>query len=250
MKPALFSFGFIFMLAAAFNGQGSASKPIAVIELFTSEACSSCPPADKLIAGLADELSNSDSIFILTYHVDYWNRLGWKDSFSRHEYTERQAQYVSQLTLEQAYTPQVVVNGQYELVGGDEDQLDDAVNQALQTRSTAAFTKLTAQLSHNEITVNYQLNAKPDSSLLNFALISLKESTQVKAGENRGAKLNHANVVRQLIQTAPLESGKVTFKNLPGGVPGNFAVIAFVQRNDLKIVGAREVKLGNEQVRE
>jgi hypothetical protein len=218
-------------------------KPIAVIELFTSEACSSCPPADKLAAGLADGLANSDSIFILTYHVDYWNRLGWKDSFSRHEYTERQSAYVSQLALETAYTPQIVVNGQYELVGGDEDMLAAAIDKSLQAKSTASFTRLTAQSDNNGITVNYQLNAKPDNCKLNFALISIKATTEVKAGENRGHKLHHANVVRQLIQTPVAESGKVVFKNIPAGGVENLAVIAFVQRSDLKIIGAARAKL-------
>jgi hypothetical protein len=229
-------------------GQNSLQfKPIAVIELFTSEGCSSCPPADKVVANLLEEAPSNpaENIFVLSYHVDYWNRLGWKDSFSRSEYSARQAQYVSQLNLESAYTPQVIVNGQYVLVGNDNVKLSEAIEKARQIKSEAGFTKLSAYMHSGEITVDYQLAGVFDKSQINFALIGLKESTAVKAGENRGRRLNHVNVVRQLIQTAAAESGKVVFKNLPSDAPGNLAVIAYVQRSDLKIIGAGEVKLAN-----
>ena len=88
--------------------------PVAVLELFTSEGCSSCPSADKLLPQLAKLDSN---IIPLSFHVDYWNRLGWEDPFSSSEYSERQRSYAKQLNLESVYTPQLVVNGEYELVG-------------------------------------------------------------------------------------------------------------------------------------
>ena len=87
--------------------------PIAVLELFTSEGCSSCPSADRLLPQLAKLDSN---IIPLSFHVDYWNRLGWTDPFSSSEYSERQRSYASHLKLESVYTPQLVVNGEYELV--------------------------------------------------------------------------------------------------------------------------------------
>src|ERR1700744_6104626 len=99
-----------------------AGKGFAVIELFTSEGCSSCPPADALVARVQKE-SNDKPVYILAFHVDYWNRLGWKDVFSSAEYSERQNQYARWLKLSSVYTPQIVVNGRTEFVGSEEANL-------------------------------------------------------------------------------------------------------------------------------
>src|ERR1700712_5296387 len=93
----------------------SGDKGFAVIELFTSEGCSSCPPADAVIAKVEKE-SADKPIYILAFHVDYWNRLGWKDVFSSAAYSARQNQYAQWLNLSSVYTPQVVVNGRTEFV--------------------------------------------------------------------------------------------------------------------------------------
>ena len=84
-------------------------KGFAVVELFTSEGCSSCPPADAAIATLLNK--NLDKTYILSFHVDYWNKLGWKDNFSKQEYSARQQDYARSLSLQGVYTPQVIVNG-------------------------------------------------------------------------------------------------------------------------------------------
>src|SRR5476649_2001101 len=95
------------------------NKGFAVIELFTSEGCSSCPPADALVAKVQKE-SADKPVYILAFHVDYWNRLGWKDAFSSAEYSYRQSQYARWLKLSSVYTPQIVVNGHTEFVGSEE----------------------------------------------------------------------------------------------------------------------------------
>src|ERR1700761_8258700 len=109
----------------------AAEKGFAVIELFTSEGCSSCPPADALVARVQKE-SNGKPVYILAFHVDYWNRLGWKDVFSSAEYSERQSEYAKYLKLESVYTPQVIVNGKKEFVGSEESTLQNSVSAALQ----------------------------------------------------------------------------------------------------------------------
>lgn len=98
------------------------NKNFAVVELFTSEGCSSCPPADELLANLQKEVSNKN-IFLLAFHVDYWDRLGWKDSFSREEYTDRQRQYKQWLGLNVLYTPEFVINGTSEFAGDSKSTL-------------------------------------------------------------------------------------------------------------------------------
>ena len=99
-----------------------ATKPVptsfAIIELFTSEGCSSCPAADKTVAKLAQEFAGK--VYILGFHVDYWNYLGWKDAFSDSKYSERQKEYAAVFKLDGVYTPQVVVNGSRELIGSKE----------------------------------------------------------------------------------------------------------------------------------
>lgn len=109
----------------------------AVVELFTSEGCSSCPPADEVVAKIQRE-SKDVPVYILAYHVDYWNRLGWKDVFSSAEYSKRQNDYANYLNLQSVYTPQIVVNGKTEFVGSQESTLRSAIhNGLLQSRGTA-----------------------------------------------------------------------------------------------------------------
>ena len=100
-------------------------KGFAVIELFTSEGCSSCPSADEAVTEIAKE--NAETVFVIGFHVDYWNNLGWKDQFSDHGYSERQKQYASIFNLNSIYTPQVIVNGKKEFVGSDRGQLKKTI---------------------------------------------------------------------------------------------------------------------------
>ena len=99
-------------------------EPIAVIELFTSQGCSSCPSADKLLAQtLSDAKRDNKLIIALSFHVDYWNRLGWTDPFSDKKYSQRQSDYASAMQLRSVYTPQMIVNGSTEFVGSNEKEL-------------------------------------------------------------------------------------------------------------------------------
>ena len=98
-----------------------------LIELFTSQGCSSCPAADKLMGNI---IAADTNVIALSFHVDYWDRLGWKDVFSNHDYTLRQQQYVKALHAESLYTPQAVVQGTYEMVGSNRTRVLDAINKA------------------------------------------------------------------------------------------------------------------------
>jgi hypothetical protein len=114
-------------LSFSISGNGPVKEPaviepgFAVVELFTSEGCSSCPAADELAIALSKEYTGN--VYFLGYHVDYWNYIGWKDRFSAADHTELQRQYASAFRLNSIYTPQVVINGKREFVGSDQTRL-------------------------------------------------------------------------------------------------------------------------------
>ncbi len=222
-------------------------EPIAVIELFTSQGCSSCPPADKLLTEtIAAAKISGKKIFALSFHVDYWNRLGWTDPFSSSDYSQRQNNYASAFNLGGAYTPQMIVNGNTQFVGSDKNQLIKALTKALNTKAAINFKSLNAMYNNKTIKVQYALEGNAAAGQLNFALISFRENTLVKRGENGGHILINENVVRQWIHKKASVSGQVEF---PGNIISsleNSAVIAFFQQeNNLNITGAAMVNITN-----
>ena len=216
-----------------------AKNGFAVVELFTSEGCSSCPPADDAVADLQKEFP--DNVFVLGFHVDYWDRLGWKDIYSSKAFTERQSNYANAFSLSSIYTPQVVVNGEKEFVGSNTIKLRQAVEAALNDEPKLKIT-ITAIVDKSNVTVNYGLSTK-EKSVINFALILLNSDTDVKRGENGGRKLHHINVVRDF-KTVKANSGIITFA-LPAGLSNkDVKVIAYVEEKDgLKVTGASSVNL-------
>ena len=113
------------MLVSSASPLDAAERPI-VVELFTSEGCSSCPPADALLA----ELASRPDVLALSFHVDYWDRLGWKDPFSSAAATDRQRNYANLLRTGTVYTPQIVVDGRWQAVGSDRDEVEQAIGSA------------------------------------------------------------------------------------------------------------------------
>ena len=255
MKIKIFSAGIIVVVAAivlsfsfkknAAINNNSMFEPVAVIELFTSQGCSSCPPADVLLGQtIANAKKDEKKIFALSFHVDYWNRLGWKDPFSESKYSQRQKDYVSAMGLDGAYTPQMIVNGNSQFVGSDNNSLTQSVAKALQTKAAVNFKTLTATyVEGRPIKVQYALEGDFAGGKINFALVSLSETTVVKRGENGGHTLQNQNVVRQLISTRANTAGEIEFANAPQPVKENTAIIAFVQEEkSLKITGAAIAK--------
>ena len=200
---------------------------IAFVELFTSEGCSSCPPADAVIARLLAK--KQDRVFILAYHVDYWNRLGWKDPFSSAEFSKRQNDYASSLQLQSIYTPQVIVNGTTEFVGSDEGKLIAAVKQNLAGTSAISI-DVDIKKTGDHLELAYKLKGDHiDNQLLNVALLQNEATTSVKKGENAGKTLPHVNIVRTLKSIIAKNSGVVTM-DIAGDLAGNeLQLIAFTQ---------------------
>ncbi len=202
------------------------SQGFALVELFTSEGCSSCPSADALVAKLSNELK--ENVYVLSYHVDYWNRLGWKDIYSKPSFTTRQQEYVEHFGLNGAYTPQVVVNGKQEFVGSNSSKLYSTVQQELQTVKAENIV-INAKQTDNKIIVNYSTSLKQNATL-HFALVQLNAITKVLRGENEGKQLKHINILKDIVNVAVNNQQKdISFFVPQGFDKTQHKIIAFMQ---------------------
>ena len=222
----------------------SPNKGFAVIELFTSEGCSSCPPADAVIAKVEKE-STDKPVYILAFHVDYWNRLGWKDVFSSAAYSERQNQYAHWLNLSSVYTPQVVVNGRTEFVGSEEGTLRNAIKTNLAKSSSTQIEITNIKINQNKAEVQFQTQGKIANSVLLLAIVQKSATTKVQRGENEGRTLAHVQIVRE-IESVSLKGDKGDASiELPKGFdPHGSEIIAFVQNTlNGEITGATKAAI-------
>jgi hypothetical protein len=215
------------------------NKGFAVVELFTSEGCSSCPPADAVVAKIQKESAN-EPVYILAFHVDYWNRLGWKDVFSSADYSRRQNQYASWLKTGEIYTPQIVVNGKTAFVGSEEGTLRNAIKASLQKDASAEITLSDIKADGNKVSLNYQTKGNTGNSDLLIAVVQKTAQTKVERGENAGHILSHVQIVRSLQSLTLKSSSGAESIVLPKGVDAKGSeLIALLQNTSTgAIVGA------------
>jgi hypothetical protein len=221
------------------SAQNTAMRTPVLVELFTSEGCSSCPPADALLLKLQqDQPIPGAEVIVLGEHVDYWEGLGWHDRFSSHQYTVRQNTYGTRFRLESVYTPQMVVDGSEQFVGNDAAKARQVISHAAQTQ------KLDLQLSnlsatHGQVIGTVSLTSKsaglPDGDLF-AALVDPQAETNVRSGENGGRQLHHAGVVRSLVRIGSLQAltagpAKFTLPSPADSFPGKQQVVVFAQRH-------------------
>jgi len=206
-------------------------KGFVVMELFTSQGCSSCPPADDILGQYAKK--NDAHIIPLAFHVDYWNRLGWVDSFSTEAYTSRQHYYASKFNSESVYTPQIILNGQKEMVGSDEAAIATAVGNFLKETETVSISVSNKSVEGNRVKIGYSVNKLISKASINVALVQADVVTQIRAGENRGVKLDNNNVVRDL-KTVSLTNttGNIELQLPRGSDASEFSIVLFIQDND------------------
>ena len=181
-------------LAVGITPAPTAERPI-VVELFTSEGCSSCPPADTLLS----ELAKRPDILALSFHVDYWDRLGWKDPYSSREATERQNHYATLFDLATVYTPQIVVDGKWQAVGSDRADIEHALGLARRNRR-----EVPVMLVIDRGQAQVKLGPESDAASISVLLIGFdrRHVTEVKRGENGGRTLAHVDVVRGIEKVA------------------------------------------------
>jgi hypothetical protein len=236
----------------------SARTPV-VVELFTSEGCSSCPPADALLSRLEIQQPVAGAeIIALEEHVDYWDQLGWRDPFSSREWTERQRDYAQVFGSASIYTPQMIVNGSAEFVGSREGRGRDAIEDAARRATTPVTVTAAVAPGKHAAEINVQvgpLEGKPgDQPEVWLAVTERGLHSAVSSGENAGEDLHHAAVVRSLQKLGPAArpgteaakpaafDAKVSLDS--GWRRENLHVVAFVQeRRSLRILGAGRASL-------
>jgi len=193
-----FAFGFV-LQAATFAAE---KNPTAVVEMFTSQGCSSCPPADKVLAGYAAR----GDVLALSWHVDYWNYLGWKDTLSDKAFTDRQQRYAVSFKRRGVYTPQAVVNGRNHVVGsrgGDIEQLRKSYSASGKGLSVPIKT----ERSGSKIRIFAKADA--DEATLWLVYFNHKEKVKITRGENRGRTITYHNVVRDYDMLGMMKDGSV-----------------------------------------
>lgn len=215
------------------------NTPLAVVELFTSQGCSSCPPADAQLRRIATASSGEGRVIALSFHVDYWNDLGWRDPFSDESYSERQRWYARRLRSSRVYTPQMVVNGTREFVGSNQSLVDAALRNAFEDEHVAEVA-LGALVRGKSLVVGVEVTNALPGSFVQVALVQRERENHVERGENAGRTLRHVNIVRQFASMSLKPRLQLSFDRVPGGS----RVVAYVQHPEtLAVLGANALDL-------
>ena len=226
------SAGALFCVAA---DSGATRVPV-LLELFTSEGCSDCPPADRLLELLDQKqpVAGADLI-VLSEHVDYWDRLGWKDPFSSAQYTARQQDYSNKYRFDGVYTPQLVVDGRFGLVGSNGRDASSAIQKAIREK------KLPIEISNvsrdgNQVTAHIELHGdqsfKGRRAVLYVAIADNRAESHVVRGENAGRSLAHVAVTRVLRHVGAVDLDSASAKDISLSVQpaaSGSRLVAFIQ---------------------
>lgn len=233
---------FLFLALAAAPAAGESLPSTAVVELFTSEGCSSCPPADRLLG----ELAAQAGVIPLAFHVDYWDRLGWPDRFADADYSKRQRAYAAALPDRRVYTPQMVVDGRVGFVGSVRDRAREAIADAVAKQDLAVVSLEQRGRSGGAVLLAYTVS-DTEGNDLNVALTQRRVSTAVARGENGGRTLDHHHVVRAYKRFAAVGAGTARL-SVPRDVSiDELDAVAYVQdRATLEILGAARIALEGE----
>lgn len=230
----------IFMSALAIIGAMGASAVAAqdnkvVVELYTSQGCSSCPPADELLA----EMVGRDDVIALAFHVDYWDYLGWKDSFGSPGFTARQHGYAQAVNATTVYTPQMIIGGVDHVIGSKAMEVMDYV-----AAHRAEVDLVTMQASRSGD--NIQIQAQPKATGLGNLVVQVvrynpEETVAIRRGENAGKSINYVNIVKS-VQVIGRWDG-VNPLNVSTAAPGNDATVIIIQRDKFgPILASAEVR--------
>ena len=247
-------------LRAASTEAGTASdgtrRTPVLVELFTSEGCSSCPPADALLEKLdKSQPVGSADLVVLSEHVDYWNDIGWKDPYSSHQFSVRQGDYALRFRLEGPYTPQMVVDGDMELVGSDERRAIQVIKNTIKTAKLPVALSSIHREDDKTFAVHIEVGPSDSSgrrapAQVLIALADNSDQSNVRGGENSGRILKHVAVVRNLTLVGTIDKGgtfskEVTMSSENVG-PHNSRIIAIVQETGFgRVLGVGSARVSN-----
>lgn len=227
-----------------------AAEPFALVELFTSEGCSSCPPADRLASELMDEArDDGQNVYVLSFHVDYWDRLGWKDPYSSEAASERQRAYAKTLRDQRVYTPQMIVNGAVGFVGSNKERAEQEIDRALERPAPVEVVADASASGVNAVRVEARVEMEVELIHRNWdvvaAVVERGLSQIPDRGENKGRTLEHDNVVRAF-KVEALKGDDATIEiDVPSDVDREQAsIIVYVQdTRTRKILGVTRVAM-------
>jgi hypothetical protein len=226
-----------------------------LVELFTSEGCSSCPPADELLARLEQTQPVAGAeIIALSEHVDYWNRLGWADPYSSAEFSERQNSYARAFDTDDIYTPQMIVDGRVQFVGSNRDRARQAItdaSRAAKARVEISLRGATVDSANLAISISDLQSAwTGDSAEVLLAITESGLRSSVSRGENAGRSLHHTAVVRALSSLGSIDSQSKSFSAEPvvrieeKWKRENLKAVVFVQeRASRRVLGAAQISM-------
>jgi hypothetical protein len=241
-------------IAVSFIAAACSAEPVPVLlELFTSEGCSSCPPADQLLEKIdRDQPVPGTDLIVLSEHVDYWNRIGWTDPFSSSDFSRRQQAYAAQFGTDDIYTPQLVVDGEKAVVGGNWPMVARAIQQSL--REPKIPVTISATKSGNSARVHIDippLQSDGSKGLVYLVLAANHAKSKVTRGENGGRELSHVAVVLSLRQVAKVSAKQSVSKDVQVALNSNFntsdmRVVVFVQdAQTQRVLGAARTSFSN-----
>lgn len=228
-----YGLGLILLTLAALSTQLRAddsgyeqSRSVTLVELYTSQGCSSCPPADQFLQDLSDQ----PDVLPLSFHVDYWNSPQWRDPFSRKAFSIRQKAYHASLDTDYVYTPQMVVSGRYALPGGQRSAVFGAIEKSPAPASDGVAPLIRSQ-ANDRIEITLPAESSFADSTLYLAVYHAQQTTRIQGGENRGRTLRNANIVKRLISLAAYagESQSFNFARIDLDASPSDGLAVFVQ---------------------
>ena len=229
-------------------GQSKTTTPV-LVELFTSEGCSSCPPADRLLERFDQQPVQGAELIVLSEHVDYWNHIGWKDPYSAPLYSNRQKAYGDRFRLDSVYTPQMVIDGNSQFVGSDTARASKAIEDSLRAPKLRLDISLIPAKNGSGSQLQIQTGTLEQSFGIHAAEVYVAYAlnhaeSQVSAGENSGHKLTHVSVVTRLNRIGEIRQGEkfsqqLSLSQTSGSDARNGRVIVFVQEpHQGRVIGA------------
>lgn len=224
------TFLLIALAAAAIWSPALAAKPPVVVELYTAQGCSSCGPANAFVG----ELAERPGVLPLTFAVDYWDYLGWPDTFARPEFAERQRTYVKRLGLREVYTPQVVIDGRGQAAGGKPEAVEALLKQALRAQRNPPDMLL---MQNGRVAVGSAPAPRGGGEVWLIRYDPREVEVEVRKGDNRGETIKHRNIVREVVRLGSWRGRPSAYKVPPAGEDGLESIVVVQQAKGGRIIG-------------